>query len=374
MTFLDILAELDFDGIRRQIAYATDDQVERLLQRDTIDDGDLPILFSPAADRMLEQIAARSAAITERRFGRVIQLYAPVYMSNQCINRCRYCGLAQDHETPRLTLSPQQVASEADILHQQGFRHILLVSGEWPALVNQEYLAEVARLLSRKFASISIEINPLGTEQYTELAYNGIDGLAIYQETYDHELYLCMHPTGPKRCYKKRILSMESGGQAGFRSLGIGALLGLGDWRLEAVLLALHGRYLANRFWHSRVSVSFPRIRMAEGGFEPPSPVSDRSLVHMICATRLALPDAELVLSTREPAWLRDRMIGLGITRMSAGSCTNPGGYTHEPGDTLKQFEIDDNRPPDQVAAVIDAKGCEPVWKDFDRTFVVTRQ
>lgn len=368
MSFLDVLQSIDRAALQQLIASATPDAVERAIASGHIDENSIPLLFSEAAGKCLESMAQLSAAITERRFGKVIQLYVPQYLSNECVNKCTYCGFSHELAIPRVTLTPTQVLEESELLWREGFRHILLVSGEDRRHVSMEYLLEVVRGLRQKFESISIEIQPLKMEEYRRLVEVGVDGLALYQEIYDPERYSEYHLAGPKKNYENRVRSIEYGGEAGMRSLGIGALLGLSPWRMEAALLAMHGRWLQRRFWQSRVSVSFPRIQPNAHEYRPDFPVYDRDLVQMICAMRLILPDAELVLSTRESARLRDNVIGLGITRMSAGSRTNPGGYSHlsEEGE---QFGIEDARTPHEVAEAIAARGYEPVWKDFDREF-----
>ena len=369
MSFYEIARQIDFDALRQRLAACGPGDVERALAADQPDEDGLIALFSAAAVPYLETLAQRSAALTERRFGRVIQLYAPLYLSNECVNKCTYCGFSHELDIPRVTLTPDQVLADAEILYNEGFRHVLLVSGEDRRYVNLPYLLEIVDALRERFASISIEIQPLPRPEYEQLAAAGVDGLVMYQEVYDPLRYGCYHLAGPKRSYNKRLEYLEGGGEAGFRSLGIGSLLGLSDWRPEAVVLALHGRYLTRRFWRSRVAVSFPRIRSNAHQYDPDYRVGDRDLVQMLCGMRLALPDAELIVSTREPARLRDRLIGLGVTRMSAGSRTNPGGYSR-PEDSGEQFDIEDTRSPAEVAAVIDRCGFEPVWKDFDREFI----
>ena len=301
----------------------------------------------------------------------MIQLYAPIYLSSECVNKCTYCGFSRELDIPRVTLSPDEVRRDALILHEEGFRHILLVSGEHRRIVNMDYLVGCVRAVEDLFSSISIEIQPLREHDYRRLVEAGVDGLAIYQEVYDERLYARYHLAGPKKLFAARLDAIEAGGAAGMRSLGIGALLGLAPWRGEAALLALHGRFLQRKFWRRRVSVSFTRIQPSAHQYSPEFRVYDRDLVHMMLGMRLALPDAELVLSTHEPAHLRDGMVGLAVTRMSAGSRTNPGGYSTPECHDSEQFQIDDDRPPQEIAAMIAAKGHEPVWKDFDRRFVM---
>lgn len=370
MTFYDFAAKLDWNLLSRRLEACGPGDVERALTRERPGEEEILALFSPAAVPYLEALAQRSAAITERRFGKVIQLYAPLYFSNHCVNRCKYCGFAHNLEVARIALTHEEVLAEAEILHREGFRHILLVCGESRQHVPMDFLSGIAAALHGRFDSISIEIFPLAGEEYQRLVASGVDGLTIFQETYHSELYKNYHPAGPKSIYRNRLEAIERGGQAGMRSLGLGTLLGLNDWRAEAVVMALHARHLMRKFWQSRVSINFPRIREAAGHFTPPHPVSDRDLVQMICAMRLILPDIELVLSTREPAALRDRLVGLGITRISAGSRTNPGGYSHPESDEGEQFTVSDPRSPAEVVRMLQEKGFEPVWKDFDREFI----
>jgi 2-iminoacetate synthase len=331
--------------------------------------GDFISLLSPAAEPYLEEMARKAHHLTEQRFGKVIVLFAPLYLSNICTNSCVYCGFNMSNPVARRTLTAVQAAAEGQYLHNQGYRHLLLVSGEAPKVVTLPYLSEVMGKLSPLFASISVEIYPMGTGAYTSLVENGVDGLVVFQETYNQQRYREVHPAGKKRDYHWRLETPERGGKAGFRRIGIGALLGLCDWRAEGFFLALHSRYLQRNFWKSQVSVSFPRIQSASGGYRPPYPVSDAHFVQLLTALRLFLPDVGLILSTRESPRLRDNLIPLGITSMSAGSRTDPGGYTQE-DEAAAQFEIADHRSPQAVAEMIYNKGYEPVWKDWDVAFL----
>jgi len=357
------------DRLRRDLENVDRKMVENVLSKDYLSPSDFPVLFSKTAEFYLEQMALKSAAITSRRFGKVINLYAPLYLSNECVNQCAYCGFSKSNDILRITQPIEKVIEEGDFLWAEGFRHILLVSGEAPRSVGQHYLTDIIKNLHGKFASISLEIYPLDRAGYEKMGQAGADGLTLYQETYCPDLYGSLHSKGPKRDFAVRLDAHDHAGRTGYRSLGIGALLGLGDWRLEALLLAYHGRYLTKKYWRSKIAVSFPRIRKAPGGFTPPCPVSDTQLIHLMCGLRLILPDCELVISTREEPSFRDNIIGLGVTRMSAGSKTNPGGYiSHE--SSGNQFHVQDERSAKEVAAMILNKGHEPIWKDFDKEFV----
>jgi len=368
MGFAEILDTFDLSSLSEQLEMRWGDDVERALAHESVNDDDLLSLLSPAAGPYLEPLARRAQTVTQQRFGRTIQLYAPVYLSNECVNRCAYCGFSHELTIRRATLTPEQVVAEADVLRDHGFRHLLLVSGEAPRTTGASYVEQMVVALRPRFDSISIETGTFDRQGYERIVSAGADGLTLYQETYQPDVYRRVHRAGPKARHDLRLAAIEAGAEAGFRSLGLGALLGLAPFRLEAYLLAMHGRYLARRFWRCRIALSFPRIRSTAGGFVPPHPVSDADLVQMICTLRLALPDAELVLSTREPPQLRNALLGLGITRISAGSRTNPGAYSHR-SDTGEQFEVEDSRSPSEVAEAIVSRGFEPVWKDFDRAF-----
>lgn len=372
--FAAALEGIDRQALSLRIEAAGPAEVRRILKEREQGSGvfpeAVPVLVSEAAGGLLEDMAALARGITARRFGRVIQFYAPLYISNYCRNSCLYCGFNAENRVARRTLSLDEVMEEARLLHGQGIHQILLVSGDCPDAVPVDMLAEMAGRLKKLFPSVAIEVYPLNEEEYRRLYGAGVDGLAIYQEAYSRQVYRQVHPTGPKSVYDFRLAAPERGGAAGFRQLGIGALLGLDDWRLEACLLAHHAAYLMKHHWRSQVSISFPRLRPAAGGFQPPHPVSDRQLAQMICALRLALPDAGLVLSTRESKEFRDNMAGIGITRMSAGSRTSPGGYLDEQGqDAGEQFSVHDGRSVAEVAAAMRGRGYDAVWKDWDRGF-----
>ncbi len=352
----------------------------------------LTALLSPAASKRLEELGQLSQAITQQRFGKVIRLFAPLYLSNECINNCAYCGFSRDNPILRVTLEEKEVQQEAQALADQGFRHILLVAGEHPKFVSNGYLEACIRRLAPLVPSLSLEVGPMEQADYQPLVRAGAEGLVVYQETYDTDVYQAMHTAGPKKDFDWRLDTPERAYGAGFRRLGIGALFGLADWRVEAISLAAHTDYLLRKCWKSQITVSFPRLRPCAGAFEPMTSFDDRSLVQLIAAFRICFPDVGQVLSTREPASLRDGLVPLGITTMSAGSHTEPGGYTGagqsnlhqttkgriqalEPladSDQLKprqatgQFDIADHRSPAEMAEVIRSSGYEPVWKDWD--------
>lgn len=378
---------------------------------------DFAALISPAAAEHLEAMSRRSQTLTQQRFGKVIRLFAPLYLSNECINNCKYCGFSRDNPILRVTLSVDEVRREAQALAEQGFRNILLVAGEHPKFVSNHYLRDCVAALHEFTPSVSLEVGPMETEDYRPLVAAGADGLVVYQETYDRAVYDDLHTAGPKKNFNWRMETSERAYAAGFRRLGIGALYGLADWRYEALCAAAHAAYLLRHCWKASLTISLPRLRPCAGEFEPLTHISDRELVQLVCAFRLMFPDVGLVLSTREPAKLRDGLFPLGITLISAGSHTEPGGYTgagkehlhqtvrgriveagasewatvgrassraegesggssgaspHQQRATTAtgQFNIADERPAEEVARLIQRLGYEPVWKDWDTALV----
>lgn len=395
MTFVSEFNALPIDDLLNRAFTATTRNVKDSINPDRgsgLSLRDFAHLISPAARDHVELLCRRSQAVTQQRFGKVIRLFAPLYVSNECINSCRYCGFSRDNLILRVTLSIDDVRREAMALSEQGFRSVLLVAGEHPKFVSRDYLAECVAAVRSVFPSVALEVGPFETADYGPLVAAGAEGLVVYQETYDRNAYAQVHVAGPKRNFDWRLETPERAYAAGFRRLGIGALLGLADWRHEAICLAAHALYLLRSCWKAQLTLSLPRLRPCAGDFQPNTSMTDGEMVQLVCALRLLLPDAGLVLSTREDARLRDGLIPLGITLMSAGSHTEPGGYTgagntnvHRtergrivpvdsasewaPGKqttATEQFQISDDRSPADIAATIRRCGYEPVWKDWD--------
>jgi 2-iminoacetate synthase len=364
--FTEHLQHFSWEEIRSSIYSKTVTDVEHALHNSKRTLEDFKALISPAAATYLEQMAEMSQALTQKRFGKTIQLFAPLYVSNECNNICTYCGFSLDNTIKRKTLSENELLQEAEMLKQQGFNHLLLVSGEANHTVHLHYFLEAVELLKHKFANISIEVQPLETGEYEALQAAGVYSVLVYQETYHREIYKKYHPKGKKSNFQYRLETPDRIGLAGIHKIGLGVLLGLEDWRTDSFFCALHLEYLQKQYWQSNYSISFPRMRPAEGIIEPNVIVKDRELLQLICAYRLLNENIELSISTRESEKFRDHVISLGATSMSAGSKTNPGGYSAEPG-SLKQFEISDERVAGEFAAVIESRGYEAVWKNWDR-------
>ncbi|MDR2884762.1 MAG: 2-iminoacetate synthase ThiH [Deferribacteraceae bacterium] len=362
--FFNQWQQIDFNNIAKRLEGVTRDEVRRTLNSSRIDDM-LP-LFSPAAAEFLEEMAVRAAATTKERFGNTIQLYAPLYLSNECGNSCLYCGFSgKNRDITRRTLSTDEIEREVEAIYNMGIQHLLLVCGEAPAKVPISYLKEAIHIAAKRMAYIAIEIYPTDVDSYRELVEAGVDGLTVYQETYNATRYAELHPAGRKRDMPWRLDTPDRGALAGVRTLGVGALLGLDNPYADAYMAAYHARYLMKTYWRSQVTISFPRMRYAEGCVVTPVEVTDRTFVQFITAARIAMPDVGIVVSTRERASLRDNLAGLGVTQMSAASVTEPGGYTDRDISTA-QFQVEDSRSVEEFAAMLTQKGFEPVVKDWD--------
>ncbi len=368
MSFSEILNTYNWESVRKDIYSKTGRDVEKALDREHPDPDDFKAMVSPAAAPYLEQMAVKSHHLTQKRFGRTIQLYIPLYLSNECMNQCVYCGFNSNNRIKRITLNDDQILKEVQAIKSFGYEHILIVTGDYPEKVNLEYFKNAIKLIKPYFSQISFEVQPLDQHEYEELVSLGLHTVYIYQETYNRQRYALYHPTGKKTDFTYRLETPDRLGKAGIHKTGLGSLLGLEDWRTDAFFTALHLRYLEQTYWKTKYSVSFPRLRPHMGAFEPESPLTERELVQLITAFRLFDEDVELSMSTRESRSFRDNSIRLGITCMSAGSMTDPGGYA-SCANALKQFEVDDTRSPMEVARMIKDNGYEAVWKDWDTCF-----
>jgi 2-iminoacetate synthase len=395
VSFVPEFNSLPLPSLVKRSLDAGSHSVRESLAKSKLSLADFATLISPAATEFLEHMGRRSHAMTKQRFGKVIRLFAPLYLSNECVNNCSYCGFSRDNPILRVTLSLDEVRQEARELKKQGFRNILLVAGEHPKFVSNNYLRDCVAALHADWPGISLEVGPMEIEDYRPLVAAGADGLVVYQETYDRKIYADMHTAGPKRNFDWRLETPERAYAAGFRRLGISPLYGLADWRYEAICAAAHADYLLRNCWKAALTISTVRLRPCAGEFQPLTHISDRELAQLVCALRIMFPDVGIVLSTRESAKLRDGLVPLGVTLMSAGSHTEPGGYTGAGKEKLHQtvrgrivelasgasewapqpnratnatgqFNIADERSAGEVAELIRKLGYEPVWKDWD--------
>lgn len=353
----------NFEGFFQGI---TGPEVMSILGKDRINKNEFLALLSPAAGELLEPMAQRAQKLSLQHFGKAILLYTPMYLSNYCINKCAYCSFNRANEIKRKKLTLQEIDEEARTISSTGLKHILILTGESRKETPVSYIVEAVKVLKKYFHSISIEVYPLTEEEYGEVIEAGVDGLTIYQEVYDEEIYGKVHPGGPKRNYRFRLDAPERACRANIRSINIGALLGLGEWRKEAFFTGLHVDYLQNKYTEVETSISLPRIRPHVGQFRDIYPVSDKDMVQIMLAFKIFLPYAGVTISTRERQAFRDNLIPLGVTKMSAGVSTEVGGHTNgTKGES--QFEISDKRSVEEIKQAILSRGYQPIFKDWMR-------
>lgn len=367
--FSDVLANYSWEETTAAIASKTEADVRRALRAAHPGVDDFMALISPAAAPFLEEMAVRARALTRERFGKTVSMYIPLYITNACTNSCVYCGFNRHNLIPRVVLTPEQIEEECKAIRELGpFENLLIVTGEHPRLAGVPYLAEALRIARPYFSNLSIEVMPLPQEGYEELVKNGLNGVVCFQETYHRERYKIYHPAGMKSNFEWRVNGYDRMGRAGVHKIGMGVLIGLEDWRTDVTMMARHLLYLRKKYWRTRYSVNFPRMRPSESGFQPNVIMTDRELAQLTFAFRIFDHDVDISVSTRECPEFRDNIATLGATSMSAGSKTDPGGYRVFP-QSLEQFAVSDERSPAQVADAIRAKGMEVVWKDWDEIF-----
>lgn len=374
--FSDEIEGTDWNGLTRQIYGKTEHDVRRALAKKHCDINDFMALVSPSAEPFLETMARLSRHYTEERFGRVMSMFVPLYITNSCTNSCIYCGFHIQNPMARVILTPEQIEDEYMAIKKLApVENILIVTGENPAKAGLPYLTRSVDLAKRYFSNIKIEVQPLSAEDYRELACHGMNGVICFQETYCKENYKTYHPRGMKSKFEWRVNAFDRMGQAGVHSIGMGVLVGLErEWRTDITMMARHLRYLQKHYWRTKYSVNFPRMRPAENqGFRPNSVMTDRQLAQVTFAMRIFDHDVDISYSTREPAFIRDNMATLGVTTMSAGSKTQPGGYYTYP-EALDQFSVNDNRTAKEINARLLELGRVPVWKDWDASFDLKAQ
>ncbi len=366
--FTNIFSQYDWDQVKAAIYSKTATDVERALAASRRSLDDFAALISPAAAPYLEQMAHISHQLTLQRFGNTMQLYIPMYLSNECQNICTYCGFSLHNKIARRTLTAAEILQETEAIKAMGFEHVLLVTGEAQQYVGIDYFKKILPVLQPHFSNISMEVQPMEEEDYKALIPLGLHAVLVYQETYHQADYKLHHPKGKKSNFNYRLETPDRLGKAGIHKMGLGVLIGLEDWRTDSFFTALHLDYLQRTYWKTRYSISFPRLRPFSGGLPPKVEMNNRELVQLICAYRLFSQELELSMSTREEERFRNHLVKLGVTAMSAGSKTNPGGYVVD-RQSLEQFEISDERSAGEIAKMLQQQGYEAVWKDWDKSF-----
>lgn len=363
-SFFDELRRFDRFDFSSFLENVSKQDVERALLKESLGELDFLSLLSRNALGYLEPLAQRAQECTLANFGRVISLYTPLYISNYCDNDCLYCGFKHSNTIQRKKLSVNEVEHEAQEIAKSGIRQVLLLTGESKEVSPVSYIKECIQAVSRYFTAVNIEIYPLIEEEYALLIAAGADGLTIYQETYDKDLYGMLHIRGPKSDYRFRLDAPQRAAEARMRQVNIGALLGLGEFQKEVFFAGLHACWLQNNYPEIELGISLPRMQPQAGGFVCAHPLTDQELVQSLIALRLFLPRAGIAISTRENSTLRKNLIGLGVTRMSAGSRTQVGGYALA-ATKEGQFEIADKSSVEEIKEMIVRKGYQPVCKDW---------
>jgi len=365
MSFYSEIEKFKSFDMEKYMDELTHEEIEKSIRKEKLTQFDFLNLLSPKAKEHLEEMARVAQKRTIQQFGKTIGLYIPIYISNYCTNECTYCGFNKNNKINRKHLNLQEIEAEAMEIAKTGIKHILLLTGEAEGLVGIDYIEDAVKILKKYFDSVVIEIYPLETKEYEKLGEIGVDGLTVYQEVYDEKIYKSVHLGGKKADYMWRLETPERGAKAGIRSINIGPLFGLGDLVEEAYLAGLHAKYLTDKYLNSEFSISLPRINEAEGGYKSKYILDDTGFVQFILAYRLFLPKAGINISTREIAEFRDNLIGLGVTKLSAGSKTNVGAYSDMEKST-PQFEISDNRSVKETEDAIRARGYQVVHKDWE--------
>jgi len=369
--FKEVFDTYNRENVQASIYAKTAHDVVEALNKSHRNLEDFKALISPAALPYLEQMSQLSHQLTIKRFGNTMQMYVPLYLSNECQNICTYCGFSFHNRIKRKTLTDDEILKEVEAIKAWGYEHVLLVTGEATQTVGVDYLKNAIRLIKNHFANISIEVQPLNQDEYEILTAEGLNAVLVYQETYHLDNYRTHHTKGKKSNFYYRLETPDRLGKAGVHKIGLGVLLGLEDWRVDSFFTALHLDYLEKTYWQTKYAVSFPRLRPAEGVLPPKMELHDRELAQLICAYRIFNEEVELSISTRESEKFRNNIIKLGITSISAGSKTNPGGYAVDQ-ESLEQFAISDERTPGEVALMLKRQGYEPVWKDWDLALMTT--
>ncbi|MDE6296257.1 MAG: 2-iminoacetate synthase ThiH [Muribaculaceae bacterium] len=363
--FSEELKKYDWGAVSDKIAAMTPSDVRRALSKKRQNIDDFMALISPAAQPFLEEMAIKSQKLTRERFGRTMSMYIPMYITNSCTNSCVYCGFNRHNRFERVILNPAQIEEECKAIKELApFDNLLIVTGENQYVAGADYIKDALKVCSRYFNNLTIEVMPLSEEDYRMLTGVGLYGVVCFQETYNRENYKKYHPAGMKSDFEWRVNGFDRMGAAGVHKIGMGVLIGLEDWRTDVTMLALHLLYLRKKYWKTRYSVNFPRMRPSEGGFQPNVVMSDKELAQLIFAFRLFDPDVDISISTRETPYFRNNISPLGVTSMSAASKTEPGGYRTFP-QALEQFSVSDERTAVEVAQALRDKGLEPVWKDW---------
>lgn len=374
MSFYDEITSIDIASYAKEVDSKTESEVFKAICRarndEKLDLGDFMALISPKAKPYIKEMASLAHKYTRMRFGNGVSMYVPLYLTNLCTNNCKYCGFACHNKFSRRVLNAEEVELECQAINKMGYENILVVTGESEKRGGMDYFREMIPIVQKHASYLSMEVQPLDTEDYAELKTLGLDAVMVYQETYHPGCYKENHLSGKKTDMRYRMETPERLGDAGIDKVGIGALLGLYDWKADIIALARHLEYMRKHYWQTRMSLSFPRLRPAAGGFEPQYPVGDLEMIQIVCAWRLFDHQLEISISTRENQRFRDAIVPIAITAISAGSCTSPGGYAVNRADDLPQFIINDDRTVAEVTEALKQNGLEPIFRESRSSIV----
>lgn len=347
--------------------------VKRVLDKETCDIEDFKALLSPAAEPFLEKMAERASVETAKHFGNTVYIFTPIYIANHCENYCVYCGFNCYNDIKRLKLTDEQIEHEMKIIADSGIEEILILTGESRSMSDVKYIGEACKLARKYFRNVGLEIYPVNVEEYRYLHECGADYVTVFQETYDSDKYETLHLMGHKRVWPYRFEAQERALMGGMRGVGFSALLGLSDFRKDALATALHVYYLQKKYPHGEMSISCPRLRpIINNDKINPLDVHEKQLCQILCAYRIFLPFAGIVVSSRESASFRNGIVKIAATKVSAGVSTGIGDHeskyegkqaSESEGD--EQFEINDDRSLEAMYSDISGEGLQPVLNDY---------
>lgn len=347
--------------------------VKAALEHDTCTIDDFKALLSPAAEPFLEQMAQRARLETSKHFGNTVYLFTPLYIANYCENYCVYCGFNCYNHIKRMKLSMEQIEKEMQIISESGMEEILILTGESRGQSSVEYIGQACKLARKYFRMVGLEIYPVNTDEYQYLHECGADYVTVFQETYDADKYEQLHLLGHKRVWPYRFDAQERALRGGMRGVAFSALLGLSDFRKDALASAMHVYYLQRKYPHAEMSLSCPRLRpIINNDKINPLDVHEKQLCQVLCAYRIFLPYVGITVSSRESAQFRNGIVKIAATKVSAGVSTGIGDheskYSGKESDGAQgdeQFEIDDNRSLDKMYQDISQEGLQPVLNDY---------
>lgn len=346
----------------------TEKDVRAALQKTHLQPRDFMALLSTAALPFLEEMAQKAHAVTRRHFGNSISIFTPIYFANYCENLCIYCGFNSHNKIKRARLSDEELHRECQNIANEGFEEVLMLTGESPHLSDVKYIGNAVKIARQYFRQVGLEIYPVNTNDYKYLHECGVDYVTVFQETYNSDKYETLHLAGNKRIFPYRFYAQERAILGGMRGVGFAALLGLDDYQKDALATGVHAWLMQKKYPHAEISLSCPRLRpIINNDKINPKDVDERKLTQILCAYRLFLPFASIVVSSRENAHYRNNIVKIMATKLSAGVCVGIGGHLEknhkEVGD--EQFEISDNRSFEEIYTTIKKLGLQPVTSEY---------